>query len=495
MKNAFPGTGALLNLFSGNMGEMEANMEKDIVILGGGPGGYNAAIRAAQLGAKAALVEMEKLGGTCLNKGCIPTKALYRSAQLIRDIKASSGFGIDVDGFSVNIKKMLERKQDMVGRLTDGIRQLLKANGVEVVNGWGRLVDRNTVEVTCKDEKILIRGTGILIATGSSPAMLPIEGAGLPGVMTSDQLLNLERVPESVVIVGGGVIGIEFAGILNQMGSRVTVLEYLPGILNGFDGEISKRLAMFLKKSGIALETGAKVTGFEKTGDRIRVNYEGKNGAVSAEAENVLISTGRRPNVKNIGLEKVGIEFDDRGIRTGEAGVTNLPGIYAAGDVTGGIMLAHVAAEEGKRAVEKLLGCSDQASIEPVPACVFSFPETASAGLTEEEAKSRGIPYNTGKFMFGANGKAMTLGEEEGFIKVLTAADSEEVIGVHILGPHAGELIEEGVLAIRNRLTVNSIAATVHPHPSLSEAFYEAVLASTGRAVHAAPKKSPGKGI
>lgn len=468
-------------------------MEKDIIILGGGPGGYNAAIRAAQLGAKAVLVEMESLGGTCLNKGCIPTKALYRSAQLIRDIKASSEFGIDIDGFSVNIKKMLERKQDMVYRLTDGIRQLLKANGVEVITGRGRLIDRNTVEVACKDEKILIKGAGILIATGSSPAMLSIEGAGLPGVMTSDEILNLEKVPESVVIVGGGVIGIEFAGILNQLGSKVTVIEYLPGILTGFDGEISRRLTMFIKKSGVALETGAKVTGFEKVENRIVVHYEGKNGAASIEAENVLVSTGRKPNVKDIGLEDIGVEFDDRGIRTGEAGATNLPYIYAAGDVTGGVMLAHAAAEEGKRAVEKLLGCSDSASIEPVPACVFSFPETASAGLTEEAAKSRGIPYNTGKFMFGANGKAMTLGEEEGFIKVLTAAGSEEIIGVHILGPHAGELIEEGVIAIRNRVTVSSIANTVHPHPALSEAFYEAVLASTGRAIHAAPKKSPGK--
>lgn len=470
-------------------------MEKDVIILGGGPGGYNAAIRAAQLGAKAVLVEMESLGGTCLNKGCIPTKALYRSTQLIRDIKGSAAFGIDIDGFSINIKKMLERKQDMVYRLTDGIRQLLKANGVKVINGWGRLIDRNTVEVDCKDEKVLIKGAGILIATGSGPATLPIEGAGLPGVMTSEELLNLEKVPESIVIVGGGVIGIEFAGILNQMGSKVTVLEYMPGILTGFDGEISRRLAMFLKKTGIVLETGAKVTRLEKTGDKITVHYEGKNGTAAVEAENVLVSTGRKPNVRNIGLEEVGVEFDDRGIRTGEAGATNLTGIYAAGDVTGGIMLAHVAAEEGKRAVEKLLGCSDPASIEPVPACVFSFPETASAGLTEEEAKNRGIPYNAGKFMFGANGKAMTLGEEEGFIKVLTAADSEEIIGVHILGPHAGELIEEGVIAIRNRLTVSSIAATVHPHPSLSEAFYEAVLASTGRAVHAAPKKSPGKGV
>lgn len=470
-------------------------MEKDVIILGGGPGGYNAAIRAAQLGAKAALVEMESLGGTCLNKGCIPTKALYRSAQLIRDIKGSAAFGIDIDGFSINIKKMLERKQDMVYRLTDGIRQLLKANGVEVINGRGRLIDRNTVEVACRDEKVMIKGAGILIATGSGPATLPIEGAGLPGVMTSDELLNLEKVPESIIIVGGGVIGIEFAGILNQMGSKVTVIEYMPGILTGFDGEISRRLAMFLKKTGIVLETGAKVTRFEKTGDRITVYYEGKNGTAAVEAEKVLVSTGRKPNVRNIGLEEIGVEFDDSGIRTGEAGATNLAGIFAAGDVTGGIMLAHVAAEEGKRAVEKLLGCSDPASIEPVPACVFSFPETASAGLTEEEAKSRGIQYNAGKFMFGANGKAMTLGEEEGFIKVLTAADSEEIIGVHILGPHAGELIEEGVIAIRNRLTVNSIAATVHPHPSLSEAFYEAVLASTGRAVHAAPKKSSGKGI
>ncbi len=470
-------------------------MEKDIVVLGGGPGGYNAAIRAAQLGAKAVLVEMESLGGTCLNKGCIPTKALYRSAQLIRDIKVSSEFGIDIDGFSVNIKKMLERKQDMVYRLTDGIRQLLKANGVEVITGRGRLIDRNTVEVTSKDKKILIKCAGILIATGSSPAMLPIEGSGLPGVMTSDEILKLEKVPESIVIVGGGVIGIEFAGIMNQLGSKVTVIEYMPGILTGIDGELSRRLAMFLKKSGIALEMGARVTGFEKTGDSITVHYEGKNGEVTVKAENVLVSTGRRPNVKDIGLEEIGIDFDERGIRTGEAGVTNLTGIYAAGDVTGGVMLAHVAAEEGKRAVEKLLGCSDSASIEPVPACVFSFPETASAGLTEEAAKSRGIPYNTGKFMFGANGKAMTLGEEEGFIKVLTAKDSEEIIGVHILGPHAGELIEEGVIAIRNRLTVSSIADTVHPHPALSEAFYEAVLASTGRAIHAAPKKSSGSGV
>lgn len=465
-------------------------MEKDIIVLGGGPGGYVAAIRASQLGAKVTVVEREKIGGTCLNKGCIPTKALYKNAEIINQLKSINEFGIGIDGFQIDMVKIIKRKQDIVTRLTNGVEQLLKANSIEVVYGDGKLVDRETVEVTNAKGKVFnLKGKNILISTGSRPATPLIPGVELPGIMTSEDILEGESIPKSLIIIGGGVIGIEYACIFNALGAEVTVLEFLPRILANLDSEISKRMPLFLKKKGIIIETDTMVKKIIGADQGYDVLVEGKKGEKHIHSEAILISTGRLPNVEGLNLDTLGISYDKKGIKVDESFCTNVPGIYAIGDVIGGYMLAHVASEEGKTAVENIMGLKSHMNYNAVPSCIFSFPEVATVGLTEEEAQKEGINYSSGKFMFGANGKAMTLGEEDGFIKVLTEKETGIIIGVHIIGPHASDLIQEGVLVVQNKMTVEEISKVVHAHPTLSEAFVEAALAAEGRAIHVVPRK------
>lgn len=466
-------------------------MEKDIVVIGGGPGGYTAAIRVAQLGAKVAVVEEESLGGTCLNKGCIPTKALYKNAQMINELNRAAEFGIKLNGFTIDIAGMLQRKQQIVERLTSGIGQLLKANSVEVIHGRAGLVTSETVEVidssgnTCR-----IKTKNIIIAAGSVSARPPIPGIDLPGVMTSDEILFNENIPQTLVIIGGGVIGIEFAGIFNAFGSRVTVIEFLPRILANMDGEISKRMVLSLKKKGINIENEARVKQIAKTENGLDVLVEGKKGENLIHTEAVLVSTGRTANVDGLNLDSLGIEYGQKGIKVNESYRTNVPGIYAIGDVIGGQMLAHVASEEGKAAVENIMGLKGHMNYEAVPSCVFTFPEVAAVGLSEEDAKRKGIDYNSSKFMFGANGKALTMGEEEGFVKVLAEAQTGKIVGVHIMGPHASDLIHEAVLAVGNKMTADDISRVVHAHPTLSETFMEAALGIENKAIHMPPQKS-----
>ncbi len=464
-------------------------MEKDLVIIGGGPGGYVAAIRAAQLGVKAVIVEKDRIGGTCLNRGCIPTKAFYRNAQLVHDIKRSEEFGIKLEGMTLDMGQMLERKQQAVDRLVGGISQLLKANGVEVLEGTGKLTADKTIEVTDAAGTVTsLAAKNILIASGSTPVKPPIPGIELPGVVTSDDILNLEKIPESLVIIGGGVIGIEFAGIFNALGTQVTVVEYMPQILPSLDGDISKRLALALKKKGITLETEVQVKEILQRENGLVVLGEGKKGELVLSGESILVSTGRAINTEGLNLEAVGIEYDKKGIKVNESYETTVPGIYAIGDVIGGQMLAHVASEEGKAAVENMMGLKGHMNYSAVPGCVFTFPEVAAVGVSEEEVKSRGITYSSSKFLFGANGKALTMGEEEGFVKVM-ADDTGKVIGVHIMGPHASDLIHEAALAIENGLTVSQVAKTIHAHPTLSEAFAEAAMGTENRAIHMVPQR------
>lgn len=466
-------------------------MEKDIVVIGGGPGGYTAAIRAAQLGAKVALIEHESLGGTCLNKGCISTKALYKNAQFINELNEASQFGIKLNGFSICMTEILQRKQKIVERLTAGIGQLLKANSVEMIFGRASLSSNEMVEVTdSSGNTCRIKARNIVIAAGSIPARPPIPGIDLPGVMTSDEILFNENIPKNLVIVGGGVIGIEFAGIFSALGSRVTAVEFLPRILANFDGEISKRMLLSLKKKGINIENEARVKQIIKTGNCLEVSIEGKKGENLIHTEAVLVSTGRNANVNGLNLDSIGIDYDQKGIKVDEGYRTNVPGIYAIGDVIGGQMLAHVASEEGKAAVENIMGIKQHVNYEAVPSCVFTFPEAAAVGLSEEDAKTRNINYRSGKFLFGANGKALTMGEEEGFVKVLADASTRRIIGVHIMGPHASDLIHEAVLAVGNKMTIDDISGVIHGHPTLSEAFIEAVLEIENKAIHMPPQKS-----
>jgi len=463
-------------------------MEKDIVVIGGGPGGYVAAIRAARLGAEVCLIEMDKLGGTCLNRGCIPTKTLYRNAEILNTLKHIDEFGINVLDFKVDVKKIHLRKQGVIDQLVGGVEQLLKANNVLVINGKAELKDKNTVKVILKDNRIEeITAKNIIIAAGSAPSIPPIEGADSEGIYTSENILNFESIPETLAIIGGGVIGMEIACIFNSLGTKVTVVEYLPNILAQVDCDITKRLTVSLKKKGIEINTGTKVSKIEKDENGYVIFGEGKKGEIRLEAEKLLISAGRSPMTQGLNLEAVGIDFDRKGIKVDSNYETNVKGIYAVGDINGKVMLAHTASHQGMFAAENILAVSEEVPSEIVPSCIFVFPEIAVVGTTEEEAKTKGLSYKTSKFMFGANGKALALGEGEGFVKVIASED--KIIGVHIMGPHASDIIHEGTLAIANNISLKEIKKTVHAHPTLSEAFLEASMGINGEAIHLMPIK------
>ncbi|MDF2674647.1 MAG: lpdA [Clostridiales bacterium] len=464
-------------------------MDFDVVIIGGGPGGYEAAIRGSQLGLKVCLVEKDALGGTCLNRGCIPTKALYRNAEIINTLKNIDEFGISIKGYDINVPEIQMRKQNIVNQLVGGIQQLLKANKVEVLAGIGSIKDNNTITVTYEDGKASdISTKNIIIATGSTPLVPPIPGANTPGVYTSDEILDFDELPKSLAIIGGGVIGMEFAAIFNSLGSKVTVIEFLPNILAQVDSDFTKRLGVSLKKKGIDIHTSTGVTKIEKADDGFNVFAEGKKGEIQVLAERVLISTGRKPVTEGLNLEAAGVEFDRKGIKVDKNFKTNAKNIYAIGDVNGKMMLAHVASHQGITVIEEIAGIGNNETTKPVPSCVFIFPEIATVGITEDEAKKLGMEYKVSKFMFGANGKALALGESEGMVKVLS--DNENtIIGVHIMGPHASDLIQEGTLAVTKKLNVDDIASTIHAHPTLSEAFLEAVLGLKGEAIHMVPPR------
>jgi dihydrolipoamide dehydrogenase len=466
---------------------------KDLVIIGGGPGGYVAAIRARQLGMTVTLVEKEAVGGTCLNHGCIPTKAYYRNAEIMRDLSHAEEFGISVAGLKFSMQQARERKERIVKTLVSGVEKLLNDYGVEVIKGNATLLDRSTVAVgqgTCPlvpEQKI--KAARILLATGSTSASLPITGLELNGVVDSTSLLQISEVPPRLAIVGGGVIGLEFACIFNSFGSQVTVIEYLPAILNLLDREISKRMGVFLKRQGITVHSSAAVEKVEQNGNELLLTAKGKKGDITIPADLVLVSAGRRPLTTGLNLETMGIATDEHGfIKVDENYATTVPGIYAIGDVIGGLMLAHVASEEGITAVEKMAGLHGQVHYNAVPSCIFTFPEIATVGMSEEECTNQGIKYRVGKFNFAANGKALTLGETDGLVKVI--ADEDDVIrGVHIIGPHASDLILEGTMLVKEEVKASDFVGTIHAHPTLGEAIMEAILDLNGQALHLSPRK------
>ncbi len=461
---------------------------KDLIIIGGGPGGYVAAIRARQLGLSVILIEKDSYGGTCLNRGCIPTKAYHQNAVMLRNIISSPEFNIQVKGVSFDMAGALRRKNEVVHKLVSGVEKLLKENGVVMIKGTAALLDRNTVLVGGQE----FQARHLLIATGSIPTSLPIPGSDLAGVINSDQLLDLAEVPKRLAIIGGGVVGLEFACIFSSFGSRVTVFEYLPDLLSGMDRELGKRLRVFLKKQKIIVHTGAAVEMIEPTAEAepgLEVTAAGRAGLVKTQADTILLAAGRQAYTDGLDLERLGIITDNRGfIMVDEQFRTSLEGVYAIGDVIGGAMLAHVASEEGITAVENMAGRESRVHGHAVPACVFTMPEIASVGWSEEAAISKGIPVRAGKFQFAANGKAMTMGETDGMVKVL--ADSQDtIIGMHIIGPHASDLIMEGTVLVKNRMKIDDLIGTIHPHPTLSEAIMEAVLDIKGQALHLAPPR------
>jgi len=455
---------------------------KDIVIIGGGPGGYETAIRAAKLGASVTLIEKERLGGTCLNRGCIPTKALYRNAEILNNIKEADKFGINLDGYSLNISKIQSRKQEIVDKLVSGIEVLIKGNKIEYFNGFGSMVDKNTVLVEMGEKTVEIKTKYIIIATGSKPSTIPVEGSDIEGIYTSKEILEFKEIPKRLTIIGAGVIGVEFANIFNSFGTEVTLMLRSKNIIKTEDVEISKRLASMFKKKGISILNKVEYKKIEKINGEYIVTYKDKKGVKEIIGDKLLISAGRSPVLNDIGLDKLGIEYTRKGITVDNEFKTNINNIYAIGDVNGKLMLAHVAAHQGIEVVERLMGKEPKINQNLVPNCIFVFPEVSSIGKREEELKEASIEYNKNKFLFAANGKALTLGEGDGFIKVLEV--DKKIVGVHILGPHASDLIHEAAIVINNNLGVEDVARTIHAHPTLSETFVEAVLGLHNEAIH-----------
>ncbi|MGY3714173.1 dihydrolipoyl dehydrogenase [Sutcliffiella cohnii] len=469
--------------------------EYDLVILGGGTGGYVAAIRASQLGLKTAVVEKGKLGGTCLHAGCIPSKALLRSAEVFSQTKKSEEFGVISGEVKLDFLKVQERKQKIINQLHGGVQHLMKQGKIDVFHGTGRILGPSifspmpgtiSVEFENGDENEMLIPKNVIVATGSRPRTLP--GLDIDGdlVMTSDEALQMESLPSSIIIVGGGVIGIEWASMLSDFGVEVTVLEYADRILPTEDKEISKEAQRLMKKRGIKLVTGAKVlpeTMEKSSGVTIKAEHKGEQKTFSADK--MLVSVGRQANVEGIGLENTDIQVEKGFIKTNDYYQTKESHIYAIGDVIGGLQLAHVASHEGIVAVEHISNENPSPiDYSLISKCVYSSPEVASVGYTEEEAKEKGYNIKTGKFSFRAIGKALVYGESDGFVKIIANSDTDDILGVHMIGPHVTDMISEAGLARVLDATPWEVAHTIHPHPSLSEAIGEAALAVDGKAIH-----------
>ncbi|MDN5348485.1 MAG: dihydrolipoamide dehydrogenase [Clostridia bacterium] len=454
-----------------------------IAVIGGGPGGYVAAIRAAQLGASVIVIERDSLGGTCLNRGCIPTKALLAGASILKNLKGAEQFGISVEGLKVDYARLAARKDAVVKQLAQGIAFLFKKNKVDFLKGEAKLKSARLIEVaTPEGECREVEAENIILATGSEPALIKSLGYNGRTVVTSTEALAWTSVPQSLLIIGGGVIGCEFATLFNILGSRVTIVEAMPTILPMLDGEISRRMQAVLKKAGVEIKTKIQITGVREAGGEVVATLE---SGEELKAEKVLISIGRRLNTEGLGLDKVGVALGNRGeILVDEYHRTNVAGIYAVGDVTNKAQLAHVASAQGIACVQTILGRPTRVNYDAVPSCIFTQPEIASVGLTKEAAEERGLNVKVGKFPFMASGKALTIGEAEGFVKIVAEAGTDKILGVHIIGPHATELIAEGVLAVSQQIKVSDLAATIHAHPTLAEAMMEAAEAVHGVSVH-----------
>ena len=452
----------------------------DLIIIGSGPGGYETALRAAQHGLVTALIESKNIGGVCLNEGCIPTKCFCRNAALLNDLKNPSVYGIEQLSYSFDFKKVIERKNQVVQSLKDGIKTLLKHPKIIFIQGTANFIDSHTVEVpNAKDlngQAVETKYTArnLIIATGSVPKFLPIEGAQLPGVCTSTEMLNIESIPQKLCIIGGGVIGLEFASIFQTFGSQVTVIEFCKEILPNFDSDIAKRLRMALKEKGITFFTQAAAQMIKKNEDSTyTVLYNHKNETKETEADVVLMAVGRNANVKSLNLSDIGLTFDKKGIYTNEYMQTNIPHIYAIGDVNGKCQLAHAATFQGIRALNHIIGKKDQIVINLIPAAVFTIPEAATVGLTEQQCKESGINFKTHKAFFRSNGKALAMNEPEGLVKLLSD-ETGKIIGCQILGPHAADLIQEIATLIYKEGTIADLRQSIHAHPTLGEVVMNA---------------------
>lgn len=458
-------------------------MTYDVAILGGGPGGYVAAIRGGQLGAKVCLIDEGQLGGTCLNRGCIPSKAFYESARRMESLKRAAEFGIRAELQGFDLKACVGRKNKVVGDLVSGIGKLLKGHGVDVVQGRGTLIAPDSVQVVAADgSKSVIKSRALIIATGSRPSELPNLPVDGKSIITTDQVWDLTELPARMVIVGGGVNGCELAGIFNAFGTKVTVLELLDRILPMEDREVSRAVQKSLEAKGVEVRTGVKVQAAEARGNGVAVTLEDGEELLCDRA---VVAVGRTYNSKGIGLEKAGVELDKKGrVLVNDEMETAVPGIYAVGDVVGQFLLAHVATSEGIVAMHNALGKKYWMDYSVVPYAIFTSPEVAGVGAKEAELKQNKVDYKVGRFSFAASGKALCMGEPEGFIKVLSDADTGRLLGASIFGAHASDIVGEIAVAMRMEASPGDIVTTIHVHPTISEVILEASEDTMGLSIH-----------
>lgn len=449
--------------------------QTDLIIIGAGPGGYETALEAAQCGLQVVLIDKHKVGGTCLNEGCIPTKCLCHTAETLHTIKNCIADGISFDGDArLDLSQAVARKNQIVEQLGNDITMQLKKAGVTYVHGTARLTSANTVAVVLDDgSEQSFEAKDIIIACGSKTAFLPIEGAHLPKVLTSTEMLNLDSIPERICIIGGGVIGLEFASIFNTFGSQITVVEFCKEVLPFFDKDIAKRLRLALKKSGIDFRLSSQVVAIHDKGGCYEVEYVANDNHETVECDYVLMAVGRKANLEALNLADYNIEVSRRGIVVDEYYQTTVPHIYAIGDINGQMQLAHAATFQGKTALAKILGKSSPIQHSLCPAVVFTHPEVAMVGKTEEQLKEEGIEFATRKCQYGANGRALSMGAAEGLLKMYVSADGH-ILGVHILGSHAAELIHEATAWMSTNATIEQVRQTIHAHPTLNELFINA---------------------
>lgn len=459
----------------------------DCVVIGAGPGGYVAAITAAQAGLKTALIEEREAGGTCLNRGCIPSKALLSAAEIVNQIRHANQFGIHVDNFSIDYPAMVQRKDSVVRSIRDGLNGLIRSNKITVFSGRGSLISSTEVKVLGETPSV-IKARSIILATGSEPRAFPgiPFSPSSPRILCSTGVLNLKELPQKLAIIGGGVIGCEFASLFHTLGSKVTVIEASQQILALNNPDISKTMLDKFSRQGLRFILGASVSAIQDMGDRVRITINGND----EEYDYVLVSIGRRLNTENIGLDKAGVICDERGvIPTDSTMCTNIPNIYAIGDITGQWQLAHVASHQGIVAARNIAGHRDEIDYSAVPSVIFTFPEVATVGLSPSVAQQQGIPVKITKFPFRAIGKAVAMGEADGFAAIISHETSQQILGAYVIGPHASSLISEITLAVRNELTLPCIYETIHAHPTLAEIWAESALLAVDTPLHMPPTK------